>query len=287
MKSTSRAWPLVWGLALVLSLPVSSRADTVAAADALPQALEGVSIDDRPGVQVPTDVRFLDQDGRTVTLADYLTPAKPLVLALAYYECPMLCTLVLNGMVDGLSALPWTAGKDYRVLVVSVAPKEGPSLARRKRDNYLREYGRLVDGNGFDFATIAPGQESEVKRLAEAVGFHYRFDPETEQYVHAAGLFILTPDGRLSQTLYGIEFPRSTLKLALAEASVGHLGTAWDRVLLYCYHYDPDARGYVLHATRLMRLAGGATVAILGIVLLGLWRRDLKRAAASRSGGVS
>lgn len=264
--------------ALTAAAPLRAQAD-----DALPKELEGVSIEDRRGAQAPLDVTFLDQDGKSATLGDYLKDGKPLILALAYYRCPMLCSLVLNGMTDGMRALTWSAGKEYRVLVVSIDPKESVSLARRKRENYLKEYGRLVQGNGYDFAVVSPERPEDVKRLADAVGFNYRYDAATEQYVHAAGLFVLSPTGTVSQTLYGIEFESGALRLALADASAGRLGSAWDRVLLFCFHYDPDSRGYVLHATRLMRLAGGATAAIMGLALLGLWRRDLKRAAARRA----
>jgi len=238
---------------------------------ARPAELNDIDIEDNSGTNVPTDIKLIDQDGRPVTLGSYLDGERPLLVMLAYYECPMLCTLVLNGAMQSMSSLAWTAGKDYRVLTVSFDPRDRPEMAYNKRTHYVEAYGRPVAEKGWDF-TI--GEASEVRRLADALGFHYRYDEETKQFAHAAGGFVLTPTGKLSQTLYGISWKPTDLRLALTEASQGHLGTAWDKVLLFCYHYDPAARGYVLASSRIMRGFGVLTVIALVYWLRRLWRHD-------------
>jgi protein SCO1 len=244
----------------------------------LPTVLDGIGIEERPGARVPLDVRLRDQSGAEVALGRYFD-GQPVILVLAYYECPMLCTLVLNGIQEGMSELAWTAGKQYRVLTVSFDPRDTPEAASRKRANYLKSYGRDVGPQGWDFLV---GDEAQVRRLAEAVGFHYRWDEETKQFAHATGAFVLTPDGRLSRTLYGVTFSERNLRLALLEASEGKLGAAWDRVQLYCYHYDAAARSYVISPVQVMKLGGAATMATLGTVLLMFWRREVRRARAER-----
>jgi len=252
---------------LIVAIAMSSALGATALAEeALPPELAGIGIDERPGAQVPLEIALKDELGRPVTMGGYLDGTRPVVLVLAYYRCPMLCSLVMTGMTDGLKDLAWTAGEQYRVLVVSFDPRDTVQIARDKRENYVREYGRLIPERGFEFLI---GDEANVKKLADAVGFHYRFDEKTQQYAHAAGAFVLTPKGRVSRTMWGITFPGRDLRLALLEASEGRLGTAWDRVVLYCYHYDSSARGYVLAATRLMRAGGLLSVLLLGIFL---WR---------------
>lgn len=254
------------------------------AEEAVPAEVQGISIEERPGAFVPRDIALRDSSGRAVTVGSYLDDGKPVVLVLAYYRCPMLCSLVITGMTDGLKDLDWAAGKDYRFLVVSFDPRDTLQIARDKRENYLKEYGRPISAGGFEFLT---GDEANVKRLADSVGFHYRWDEATQQYAHAAGAFVLTPAGKLSRTLYGITFPAKNLRLSLVEASKGRLGTAWDQIILLCYHYDSAARGYVLAATRLMRAAGAATVVLLGIFLVRLARSGRTGTRGAREGRVT
>jgi protein SCO1/2 len=251
----------VVALAMAWSLSVQAAAE-----EAVPPELAGIGIDDQAGAQVPVDVALTDSAGQKVTVGEYLKDGKPLVLVLAYYRCPMLCSLVISGLTNGLKDLEWTAGREYRVLVVSFDPRDTVQIARDKRTNYLKEYGRPIPDRGYEFLV---GDEANVKRLADAVGFRYRWDATSLQYAHAAGAFVLTPQGKVSRTLWGISFPGKDLRLALTEASEGKLGSAWDKVMLFCYHYDPSARGYVLAATRLMRAGGALTVLLLGLFL---WR---------------
>ena len=256
-----------------LALAALSWARPASADDtSVPVELQGIDIEDRQGAPLPRDIALRDQAGKSATIGDYLDGKRPVVLVLAYYECPMLCTLVINGALDEMKKLRWTAGDEYRVVVVSFDPRDTPEGAAKKRMNYLDAYGRPVAERGFDFLV---GEETQVRALASAAGFHYRWDEQTKQFAHAAGAFVYTPDGRLSRTLYGITYPG--LKLALLEASEGKIGTVVDRVLLFCFHYDPLARGYVLATTRLVRASGVVTLAVLALWLLRLWRRERKR----------
>lgn len=268
------AWRAAVALAMALGVPSLAAAD-----EALPPELQDISILDKPGAALPKDVSLRDQDGRAVTLGSYLGDGKPVVLVLAYYRCPMLCSLVVNGVVEGLRGLDWDAGKDYRILVVSFDPRDSQQLARDKRENYLREYGRPVPAGGFEFLV---GDEADVRRLADAVGFRYRWDAKAKEYAHAAGAFVIMPGGVLSRTLYGIAFPEKDLRLALVEASQGKLGSAWDQVVLFCFHYDAEARGYVLAARRLMKASGAVSVLLIGLFL---WRLSKGRAAAAAEQG--
>ncbi|MGK4001710.1 SCO family protein [Sorangium sp. So ce1036] len=265
---------LLAALALVLATPARSAraADTT-----VPPELTGADIVERPGALLPRDLKLRDQSGQEVELGRYVAGDKPLVLLLAYYECPMLCSLVLNGVLQAMRESDWTAGKEYRTLVVSFDPRDTPKAAREKRANYVEAYGRPVVGDGFDFLV---GDERSVRALADAVGFGYRWDETAKQYAHAAGAFVFTPDGRLSRTLYGITFPQKNFNLALREAGSGQVGSAWDRVLLFCFHYDPDARGYVLATQRLMKASGAASVALLGLWLIRFWRMERSRTRA-------
>jgi len=251
---------------------------------ALPKELVGVDIDEKPGSVLPVDARLRDQDGREVRLGDYIDGKHPVLLALAYYECPMLCTLVLNGLVDGMKGLEWTAGQEFRVVVVSFDPRDTPELAKKKRASYVGTYGRQVGERGWDFLV---GSEAEVRRIADAIGFKYHWEEATQQYAHAAGAFAITPEGKLSRTLYGIAFPPKDLKLALLEATEGKLGSAWNRVLLFCFHYDSSESRYVLATRRLMKAGGVLTVLGLAGMLAGYWRSERRRAGKSVDGAVT
>lgn len=246
--------------AIVLAPFVIGTAHAEAKHEGLPPEMQDIGIEDRTGATLPRDVRLTAHDGREVTFGDYLDDGKPVVLVLAYYQCPMLCTLILNGVAEGLKQLAWTTGDSFRTLVVSIDPSETPDLAATKRANYLEDYGRQVGERGWDFLV---GEEVEVRKLADAVGFGYRWDEATSQYAHSAGAFVITPNGTLSRTLYGIVFPERDLRLALTEAGEGRIGGAWERVLLFCYSYDPHARGYALAAMKVMKAGGALTVLFL------------------------
>lgn len=240
----------------------------------VPKPLQGIEIVDKRGTVIPSSLHFRDQEGRDVTLGSYFD-GKPVLLVMAYYECPMLCTVVLNGLNAGLKDLAWKPGKEFRVVTVSFdTHRDTPASAKAKRTRYLEAYGRPIDERGWDFLV---GDEENVVALAKAIGFGYRWEEKTQQFAHAAGAFVIAPDGRLSNTLLGIQFPERDLRLALTEASQGKLGSAWDRVMLLCYHYDPNEHSYVLAGKRFMKAGGTLSALVLGAFLARLWRRELRK----------
>ena len=200
-----------------------------------PDPSAGVRFDQKLDAQVPLDLEFNDEQGRPATLRESFG-GKPVVLLLVYFKCPMLCGVELDALSRSLEEMKLTAGREFNVVAVSFDPREGPQLARAKRDNYLKRYRRAGAEQGWRFLT---GGEPSIRALADTVGFQYRFDKQTGQYAHAAGLMVLTPQGRLSRYLYGIEYPPRDLNLALVEASQNQIGSLADQLLLLCYHYDP------------------------------------------------
>jgi protein SCO1/2 len=193
---------------------------------------------------------------------------------MAYYTCPMLCTLVLNGVATGLHNLDLEPGKDFQVLTISIDTSETVELAKAKKENLLTVLGKAGGDSGWRFFV---GEESQIRSLADTLGFHYYYDKKLKQFAHPAVVMVLTPDGRISRYLYGVEFKKQDLKLALMEASEGKLGTTIDRIILYCYHYNPDAKGYVLFAANLMKLGGVLTIIFIGLMLFIFWRREIKK----------
>ena len=245
----------------------------------VPDILAKVGIDQKLDAQIPLDAVFRDEAGRQVKLAEYFGQ-RPVILSLVYYQCPMLCTQVLNGAVAAFKVLNFTVGEDYDVVTVSFNPKETPAMAAAKKETYLAKYGRPQAAKGWHFLT---GEQPAITALAGAVGFRYTFDQSTLQYVHSSAIMVLTPQGRVSKYFYGIDYPPRDIRLGLIEASSGKIGTPVDQLLLYCYHYDPHSGKYSMIVMNVLRLAGVATVALmLGFVGL-MWirdRRKLKNAAA-------
>ncbi len=247
---------------------------------ALPGALQGVGIDQRLNQQVPLDLIFRDEAGRPVPLSTFFH-GKPVLLALVYYECPMLCTQILNGVAGGLKAVSFNPGQDFEVVSVSFDPKDTPEIAAAKKQSYVRRYGRPNTVNGWHFLT---GDPASIRALTDAVGFHYKYDAATGQFAHASGIMILTPDGRLSRYFYGVEYAPRDLRLGLVEASANKIGSPVDQILLFCYHYDPSTGKYGAVAMNSIRAAGAGFVLIGGAALVlafrrdGRKRRDLKRA---------
>jgi len=256
------------------AFPMEPSKAGLAVSNDVPRPLQGIEIVDKRGTVLPGSLHFHDQEGRDVTLGSYFD-GKPTIFVMAYYECPMLCTIVLNGLNAGLRDLAWKPGKEFRVVTVSFDTKrDTPAAAKAKRAKYLEAYGRPIDERGWDFLV---GDEENVVAFAKAVGFGYRWDDKTQQFAHAAGIFVVAPDGRLSNTLLGIQFPKRDLRLALTEAAQGKLGSAWDRVMLLCYHYDPNEHSYVLAGRRFMKAGGTLSALVLGVFLARLWRRELRK----------
>ena len=236
----------------------------------LPKALRDVGIEQRLNEQLPLDAVFRDEAGREVRLGDYFT-TRPVVLVLAYYDCPMLCTQVLNGAASALKVLPFDAGREFEVVVLSFAPREQPSLAAAKKEVYMQRYGHEGAAAGWHFLT---GEEPQIKRVTEAVGFHYNWDEATKQFAHASGIMVATPQGRLSHYFYGIEYAPKDLRLSLVEASANRIGSAVDQLLLYCYHYDPASGKYGMVVMNVVRVAGALTV--IGIIALLFFLRGVR-----------
>jgi protein SCO1/2 len=234
------------------------------------------AVHQRIGGVVAKDLVFTDETGSSVALGAYFEH-KPVVVALVYYECPMLCSLVLNGMLRALRPVTLDAGKDFEVVVVSIDPRETPELAAKKKATYLASYRRPGTEKGWHFLV---GKPAEIEKLADAVGFEYAFDEKSGQYAHPAGLTILTKGGRVSRYLDGIEYSAKDLRLALVEASEDKLGTIVDRMLLLCFHYDPSQGKYTLVAMNVLRIAGGLTVLLVGGFVFLMLRRDRRAKTA-------
>ena len=247
------------------------RADSgVVPASSMPGPLKSVRYDQRLGEQVPLDLPFRDENGKPVRLADYLGK-KPAVLVLAYYHCPMLCDMVMQAVESGLKPLSLDPGKDFDVIVASIDPADTPERAQMKRRDILKRYARPAADAGWHFLS---GPQASIERLANAVGFQYVYDSKLNQYAHAAGVVILTPGGKVSRYLFGIEYPPRDLRLGLVEASGGKIGGLADQVLLYCFHYDPVMGRYSSVTMNIMRLAGVATVISLVLLVALLRRRE-------------
>jgi protein SCO1/2 len=255
---------------------------TVAQAHDAPSGLLGnVGIEQRLNEQVSLDLMFQDEAGRAVRLGDYFD-GKPVILALAYYKCSMLCPLRLDGLVSSLRALPFNVGAQFTVITVSIDPRETAPLAAAQKKMLLRNYARPGADQGWHFLT---GDEAAITRLADAVGFRYTYDAGRDEYAHASGITVLTPQGRVSSYLYGIELPPKDLRLALVEASANRIGSLVDQVLLLCYHYDPATGRYSAMAMNVVRLGGVLTVLALGAFVGTMWRRDFRRERGKIRGG--
>jgi protein SCO1/2 len=237
------------------------------------EVLKRVNIEQRLNNQIPLDLKFRDESGREVRLGEYFAKGRPVALTLVYYECPMLCNQVLNGAVGAFQGLSFTAGKEYEVVTVSFDPREGPELAARKKETYIRRYKREGAEAGWHFLT---GDKASIDALSEAVGFRYAWDEESKQFAHASALMVATPRGRLSHYLYGIDYAPKDLRLALVEASEGRIGSPVDALLLFCYHYDP-ASGRFAPVMNVLRAAGVLTVFGLGALLYYLTRKSRRR----------
>lgn len=248
-----------------------------------PQILSNISIDQNLKQQVPLDLPFKDENGQDVKLADYFG-SKPVILSLVYYECPMLCTETLNGMVSAFKVLKFDVGKEFNVVTISFDARETPALAAEKKKNYLRQYGRPGAEEGWHFLT---GKQASIDAVTKSVGFHYAWDQSTQQFAHATALFLLTPDGKIAQYYYGVEFSPRDLRFGIIEASQGKTGTLVDQVLLYCFHYDPRSGKYGAVITRVVQVAGGITMLLLGGFMIAMFRLEPKRLQAARKGGKS
>lgn len=236
-----------------------------------PTPLSQVNIEQKLNTPLPLDTVFKDDHGTDVTLRQYFDGRHPVVLSLVYYQCPMLCTQVLNGLVRAARVLPLLPGKDYEVVVISFDAREGTKDASEKKASYVKMYGRPETADSWHFLT---GSLASIKSVTDAVGFRYIWDAHTAQFAHASAIYVATPDGRLSKYFMGIEYSPKDLRLGLVDASAGKIGTLVDQVLLYCYHFDPQSAKYTPFALGLLRVMGAATVLTMGGFVVIMLRRE-------------
>ena len=266
---------LMLALAAALAWPASAGAQGMnqgmmsPPASMRPPGLKNVGILQNLNTQIPADLVFRDETGQTVRLGDYFG-RKPVILSLVYYQCTMLCGEVLNGLDTALRVLKFDVGKEFDVLTVSFDPKDTPAIATLKKSEYLKRYQRAGAENGWHFLT---GQQPAIDALTKAAGFQYQYDPRSEQFAHATAIMILTPEGKIAQYYYGVEYAPKDLRLGLIQASNHKIGNVVDEVLLYCYHYDPNTGKYGATIFTILRLSGAATILVMGVFLGILIRR--------------
>lgn len=240
----------------------------------LPKELEGVTVIENLGKTIPLDLSFTDHNGRIVTINDFFKKENPVVIVMAYYTCPMLCSLVLNGVNKAIKDMDWLLGEKFDVVTVSIDPRDGTDVAREKRKNYLTEYGKIPNPEEKDIWPFLTTTSENSKILADSLGFKYKWDEYQQEYAHTAVVFVLTPNGQISRYLYGIEPSSNDMKMALLEASEGKIGNIIERFILFCYHYDPINKKYALYSIKLMQIGGFFTCLLLGFFLIKHWRRE-------------
>lgn len=262
------AWAFVLLAIFALWLPVAPARGQ--ASDVLPADIEDIGIEPNIQAQLPLDATFRNEAGETVRLGDYFDGERPVVILPVYYSCPMLCGVTLNSLIDTAKEMRWTPGDEYRIVVFSFDPRESPRLAKLNKENTLKEFGRDVPDDGWVFLT---GDEPQIQRLTEALGFKYAWSERRQEYIHAAALMICTPGGRISQYMYGVMYDPSTMRLLLVEAAEGKVGSPLDQFLLYCFEFDPEEGSYAWRAIRLMRLGGTLTIIAMILTIGPLWIR--------------
>lgn len=243
------------------------------ATNGLPDVLQKVGIEQKLGDQLPLDTVFKDENGQAVKLGDYFNKGRPVIIAFVYYECPMLCNEVLNGLTGSLKGISFDAGKEFDVIAISFDARENdkPDLAKNKKLSYMERYGRPGTEKGWHFLT---GSQESIDKATKAAGFNYQWDEKSNQFAHAGGIMVATTEGKLSRYFYGIDYGPKDVKFSLMESADNKVGNTAEKLFLYCYHYDPATGKYGLAILRVMRLGAIATVLILGISLVVFWRRD-------------
>jgi len=245
--------------------------------DNTPKELKHVGVDEHLDGQIPLDAIFRDETGAMVHLGNYFKGERPAIFILAYYSCPVLCGMVQNAAATAMKQIPWTAGKDYDLVVVSIDPRDTPETASTKKASILGAYGRPGAETGVHFLV---GDKPQIDRVAAAVGFQYEYDERQGQYGHPAVVMLVKPNGQMARYLYGLEYDPRDLRIGLLEAANGHSISTIERVILYCYHYDPQDGKYTLMATRVMQLSGVVTMLALGSFLTLMWTRERRRKKA-------
>jgi protein SCO1/2 len=279
-KATTNATNWRLSAAILLAAVVSAAIPASAQQVTTPAILHKVGITQNLGAQIPPDLTFRDEAGNPVRLGGFFGK-KPIILSLVYFDCPALCTEVLNGELRTMNAISLDLGKDFEAVTVSFEPKDTPALAKSKRDVYIGQYGRPGSTDHWHFLT---GDQPSIDALTRVAGFQYAYDASIRQYAHAAAILLLTPDGRIDRYFYGVVYPARDLRLGLVEASEGKIGTLTDHALLYCYQYDPMTGKYGVVVINVLRAAGGLTVLLLGIFMTLMFLRERKRPAGIPAG---
>lgn len=254
---------------------------TQTTSNGLPDALQQIGIEQKLGASLPLETKFKDENGQIVRLGDYFDKGRPVILAFVYYECPMLCNEVLNGLTGTLKGISFDAGKEFDVVAISfdVRENEKPDLAKNKKASYMERYGRPGTEKGWHFLT---GDEASVEAVTKAAGFGFHWDEKSNQFAHAGGIMVVTPDGKLSRYFYGIDYAPRDVKLGLMESAENKVGNAAEKMLLYCFHYDPATGKYGLAILNVIRLGAIATLLGMGAMGFVFWRRNKKVSRESK-----
>lgn len=249
---------------------------TQTTSNGMPSALKNVGIEQKLGGQLPLEAKFKDENENIVELGSFFNKGKPVILALVYYECPMLCNEVLNGLTGSLKGISFDAGEDFDVVAISFDARENdkPNLAKNKKQGYLERYNRPDSADGWHFLT---GTQTEIDKVTKAVGFNYQFDEQSNQFAHAGGIMIVTPEGKISRYLYGIDYSPKDLKFSIMDSAQNKIGNPAEQLYLYCFHYDPSSGKYGLAILRVLRLLGVATLLGIGVMLLVFWKFGKKK----------
>lgn len=273
----SRAVLLTW---LILCGLLAVHAQGPVRSDQMPQELNNVGLDEKLNTQVDPNLTFIDEAGQTVALKEYFGKGRPVVLNLVYYSCPLLCGMVLQGVVRSLKQVPYTPGQEIEVVTISFDPKENSALAAAKKNTIMQDYARPGSESGWH---VLVDKDGNAKKLADQIGFRFKWDDSSKQFAHPSVTMVLTPEGKVSRYLPGIDYPQRDMRLALTEASQGKIGTISDRFMLYCYKYDPSSRSYVMAASKTMKVGGILIMLLIGGGLIFFWRREFKGQGGNRN----
>lgn len=250
------------------------RVNKAKTASEIPVELQDVDIVENLNQQLDLNLEFTNEENKSVKLGDYINGKKPVLLSLVYYGCPGLCNFHLNGVTEAFKAMQWNLGNEFEMVVVSIDPSEGADLASNKKKSHIEELGKGDVSSGWHFLT---GKEESIKALAKQIGFGYKWDEASSQWAHSAAMYAVTPTGKLARYLYGIHFDPATVKLALVEAGEGKAGTVMDRLVMYCFQYDPNKKGYAFYAYNIVRAGAGIAGLALAVVLIPTWLRERRR----------
>jgi protein SCO1 len=284
-RSLLLPWPMLLPLGLAVYIwTVQAEYLLAQSNNILPKDVQGVTITQNLDAQIPLDLEFTDSSGKKITLGQLFNGKLPTILTMNYSDCPMLCSLQLNGLIDAIKPMNWNLGEQFQIITVSIDPLESPERSQLTKQKYLEQYSRLGSGTGWHFLTSQ--KEERIRKLADCIGFGYKYDQANKQFMHPALLTICTPEGQVSRYFSGIKYNPRDLRLSLYEAGEGKVGTVTDQVLLLCFHYDPESGTYSWAAIRIMQLGGALTLIFLGGMLTFFWTRERRKAKRAQAEGA-